>query len=165
MFGRPLGWESQRDFFPQKTSRIKSLSLKNTWVQGVAEGTSLLKGNVSSSLGKPVITLVNQSFLFLFFQMMIYLVNKTWHITNGLIFTSIEKANCFIFYFSLKLFKNFIYLFLERGGREGEREGENISVRLPLMWLPLRSWPATQACALTGNQTRDPLIHTLSSIH
>ena len=38
-----------------------------------------------------------------------------------------------------------IYLLLERGGgREKERE-RNISV-----WLPL-TWPATQACTLTGN--------------
>ena len=32
------------------------------------------------------------------------------------------------------------------------------------MWLPLAcpqlgTWPATQACALTGNQTGDPLVH------
>ena len=32
------------------------------------------------------------------------------------------------------------------------------------MWLPLTcpllgAWPATQACALTGNQTNDPLVH------
>ena len=32
------------------------------------------------------------------------------------------------------------------------------------MWLPLTSlllgtWPATQACALTGNRTGDPLVH------
>ena len=33
------------------------------------------------------------------------------------------------------------------------------------MWLPpehplLGAWPATQACALAGNQTRDPLVHS-----
>ena len=32
------------------------------------------------------------------------------------------------------------------------------------MWLPLTcpllgTWPATQACALTGNQTSDSLVH------
>ena len=32
------------------------------------------------------------------------------------------------------------------------------------MWVPLArpllgTWPATQACALTGNQTSDPLVH------
>ena len=34
------------------------------------------------------------------------------------------------------------------------------------MWLPLAhplpgTWPATQACALTGNHTGDPLVRTL----
>ena len=49
------------------------------------------------------------------------------------------------------LFKDFIYLFLERGeGREKERE-RNINVWLPLAFPLLGAWPATQACALTGN--------------
>ena len=26
----------------------------------------------------------------------------------------------------------------------------------------LGAWPTTQACALTGNQTGDPLVHTLA---
>ena len=48
-------------------------------------------------------------------------------------------------------FKDFIYLFLERGeGREKERE-RNISVWLPLMYPPLGTWPPTQECALIGN--------------
>ena len=56
-------------------------------------------------------------------------------------------------------FKEFIYLFLERrGGREKERE-RSINVWLPLMLPPLRTWPTTQACALTGNQTGNTLVH------
>ena len=56
-------------------------------------------------------------------------------------------------------FKIFIYLFLETGeGREKERE-TNITVWLPLARPQLRTWPVTQACALTGNQTSDPLVH------
>ena len=50
--------------------------------------------------------------------------------------------------------------FNERG-REGGREG-NINVRLPLMHPLLGPLPATQACALTGNQTDDPLVHRLA---
>ena len=51
------------------------------------------------------------------------------------------------------------YLCLDRGeGREKERK-RNINVWLPLMHLQPGTWPATQACALTGNQTRDPLVH------
>ena len=55
------------------------------------------------------------------------------------------------------LVKDFVYLFLERGeGREKERE-RNID------WLPLAcpqqgTWPATQACALTGTRMGDPLV-------
>lgn len=43
--------------------------------------------------------LVNQGCLSLFSQIWIYLVHKTWHITNGLMFTYIEKENGFIFIF------------------------------------------------------------------
>ena len=51
----------------------------------------------------------------------------------------------------LPFFKDFIYLFLERGeGREKERV-KNINVWLSLMHPLLGTWPATQACALTGN--------------
>ena len=34
----------------------------------------------------------------------------------------------------------------------------NINVRLPLSCPLLGTWPEIQACALTGNQTRDPLV-------
>ena len=56
-----------------------------------------------------------------------------------------------VFYF----FKDFIYLFLERGkGREKERE-RNINVWLPLTRPLLGTWPAT----LTGNWTAKLLFH------
>ena len=66
---------------------------------------------------------------------------------------------------TINIFKDFVYLFLEGGeGREKERE-RNIDVWLPLTWPPLGTWPATQACALTGNQTGKPLVCSLHSIH
>ena len=53
----------------------------------------------------------------------------------------------------------FIYLFLERGeGKEKEKE-RNINVWLSLAHPPLGTWPTTQACALTGNRTSDPLVY------
>ena len=57
------------------------------------------------------------------------------------------------------IFTHFEDYFLERGeGKEKERE-RNITVWLPLMHPLLGTWPATQACALTGNPTGDPLVH------
>ena len=65
--------------------------------------------------------------------------------------------------FLLKSFlKRFYYLFIFRErGRVGEREG-NLNVLMPLMQPLLGTWPATQACALTGTQTSDPLVHRLA---
>ena len=40
---------------------------------------------------------------------------------------------------------------------ENGRE-RNINVWLPLEHPLLGTWPATQACALTGNRTGDPLV-------
>ena len=57
-------------------------------------------------------------------------------------------------------FEDFIYLFLDR--REGrEKEEKHQCVVTPQAVPPhtLVTWPATQACALTGNQTGDPLVH------
>ena len=51
------------------------------------------------------------------------------------------------------------YLYLERGeGRKKDREG-NINVWLHLVRPLLGTFPATQARALTGNPTCDPLVH------
>ena len=64
-------------------------------------------------------------------------------------------------YFVLFL-KYFIYLFLDKGeGREKEME-RNINVWLPFVHPPQGIWPTTQACALTGNRTGDPLVHWLA---
>ena len=58
----------------------------------------------------------------------------------------------FILFYFLKI------LFMLRGeGREKERE-RNINVWLPLVHPQLGTWPATQAFAVTGNQTSNPLL-------
>ena len=51
----------------------------------------------------------------------------------------------------LSMFFQYFILFIFRGeGRDKERES-NIKVWLPRACLLLGTWPATQACALTGN--------------
>ena len=58
------------------------------------------------------------------------------------------------FFFFLRLY---LFIFREEG-REEERK-RNSNVWLLLATPLLGTWPATQACALTGNQTRNPLLH------
>ena len=51
----------------------------------------------------------------------------------------------------------FIYLFLEGEDRKEKERERNFNVWLPLAHPLLGTWSATQACALTGNLTGDPL--------
>ena len=61
----------------------------------------------------------------------------------------------FIKYKELTFFLRF-YLFLEKGeGKEREKHQCVVASYMP----PMGTWPATQACALTGNQTCNPLLH------
>ena len=59
----------------------------------------------------------------------------------------------------------FIYFSRERG-REGDREEEKHQCvrekQLPLTRPQPGTWPATQACALTGNRTGNLLVHRLA---
>ena len=67
------------------------------------------------------------------------------------------------------IFKYFIYLFLERReGREKDRDRNsnvkkkkkrNSNVWLLLVFPQLGTWPSAHACALTGNETSDPLVY------
>ena len=69
------------------------------------------------------------------------------------IMSNFSKFFCQNVIFINFLFFNRFYLFILReGGREEEREREkNISMWLPLTHPLLGTWPATHACALTGN--------------
>ena len=58
--------------------------------------------------------------------------------------------------------KDVIYLFLEREEREEKESETNVNVWLPLAHLLLGTWPTTQACALTGSRTGNPLVHRLA---
>ena len=63
---------------------------------------------------------------------------------------------------SLKLFFKRFYLFIFREGKGGRKRERNISKWLPQVHPLLGTWPTTQACALTGNQTSDPLVRRLA---
>ena len=59
---------------------------------------------------------------------------------------------------SLSLSSFLLFFLSQRGeGREKERE-RNITVWLPLACPQLGTRPTTEACALTGNQTNNPLV-------
>ena len=71
-------------------------------------------------------------------------------------------TNIIQLFFCFLVFKNIFYLFLDRGeGREKERE-RNINVWLPLARPLFGTWPVTQARALIGNQTGNPLVLRLA---
>ena len=61
-------------------------------------------------------------------------------------------------------FKRFYLFIFREKEREGERGRETSMCKryidqLPLACPQLGTWPATQACALTGNWTSDPCVH------
>ena len=85
--------------------------------------------------------------------------------------SSISNKIISVIYFSWATFdglwlclKILLIYFRQRGRKEKEKE-RNINVWLPLMHLPLKTWPATQACALTGNRTINPLVYSPYSTH
>ena len=57
----------------------------------------------------------------------------------------------------INIFFKYIY-FLERGERREKERERKINVWLPLVCPQLGTWPTTQACALTGKGTGDPLV-------
>ena len=68
----------------------------------------------------------------------------------------------FVFLKNLTLMRTvtfYLFYFFREKRRERGREGENINVWVPLTHPLLGTWSSTQACALTGNWTADPLVH------
>ena len=64
------------------------------------------------------------------------------------------------FLFHVIFLRFYLFIFSQRG-REGKR-GRETSMCGCLSRPLLGTWPTAQACALTGNQTGDPLIHRLA---
>ena len=69
-------------------------------------------------------------------------------------------TNVIVFYLFLFFQRFYLFIFRQRG-RVGERKGEKhqcvVASSAPLLGV----WPTTQACALPGNRTGEPLIHRL----
>ena len=66
---------------------------------------------------------------------------------------------------SLRFLKRFyLFIYFQTEGKEGRKVRRETSIcERYIDWLPLShsqllTWPATQACALTGNGTGDPLV-------
>ena len=71
----------------------------------------------------------------------------------------------FMHNYKCSFFLIFIYLFLERG-KGGRKRRRETSMCGCLSLGPHRgTWSATQVCALTGNRTGNPLVHSPRSIH
>ena len=64
--------------------------------------------------------------------------------------------------YHLFFFKDFICVFIERGKEERKRGKETLMCGFLSHTPALGTWPTTQACALTGNQTSDPLVSRLA---
>ena len=78
----------------------------------------------------------------------VYLDNTEWN-KNTIDLPGMEMPSTLLFFLRFYLF-----IFRQRG-REGEREGEKHQCMVA-SHTPLRgTWPTTQACALTGNQTSE----------
>ena len=58
-----------------------------------------------------------------------------------------------------RVFFKVLFVYFKTEGKGGKERDRNISVWLPVSCSLLGTWSATQACALTGNQTSDLLIH------
>ena len=103
------------------------------------------------------VSLINSDFEHLFIYLLAIFVFSLEKCLFNFFAHFLNQIICFsvvLLYF----FEYFIYLFLEREeGKEKERE-RNINVWLSLTRPLLGTWPTTQACALTGNPTGDPLV-------
>ena len=68
-------------------------------------------------------------------------------------------ASIIFLVFKNNFFKVLFIYFLERGKGGRERGRETSMCCCLSRGLPLGTWPTTQACALTGNRTSNPLVH------
>ena len=109
---------------------------------------------ISLILLRIIVTPVSLHIIVTYFWISVVL--KTWF-ESTYITTCVYTGLITILLFSFFFFLRFYLLISRQRGREGERD-RNIHVWLPLVCPLLGTWPATQACALTGNWTSDPWV-------
>ena len=65
----------------------------------------------------------------------------------------------FFFFLICEFLKRFYLFIIFREGKGERKRGRETSMCACLLQPLLETWPATQAWALTGNRTSDPLVH------
>ena len=80
-----------------------------------------------------------------------------------MVVTVISKSEQSVFFLFHQNFFSFffksLFIYFQREGKGRREKKRNIHVWLPFTHPLLGTWPATQACALTGNQTSDPVVY------
>ena len=75
-----------------------------------------------------------------------------WGLSSGYLLKILSKSRVLFLRYLFTYFTRFyLLIFLERGERKEKERERNINVWLPLVYPLVEIWPATQACALTGN--------------
>ena len=110
---------------------------------------------------------------FLFFSLRIFILTFpfSWGIFPciAVLTSSIINSFCLVFCINASLifqeineciyFFKILFIFFRERGRERERDGEKHWLVASCTCPQLGTWPTTQACALTGNQTGDLTVH------
>ena len=132
-----------------------SLSISTKYITGILIGTVL---NLQIKTGRTDILtilsfLIHECGIFLQLIQFFYFFNQSF-----VVFFIQILSHEFQNYIFLKI----IIIYFQRGGGRAKEKGRNINVWLPLMHPLLRTWLETQACALTGNGTSNPLVGRLA---
>ena len=80
-----------------------------------------------------------------------------WHWLTKLYRFQVHHSTTHHLYTNTILFFKILFIYF-REGKGGRKRERNINVLLTLMRPLLGTWPATQACALSGNCTVNPLV-------
>ena len=83
-----------------------------------------------------------------------------WVCFTANIYSNFFLHEGFFFSFFMVFFKKILFIYFYREGKRGRKKGGETSMCGCLSHAPpLGTWPSTQACALTGNRTSNPLVH------